>query len=260
MKGVIHILTATLKDGTPVTLDESHQRERLKVWRKEQHFRCPQCGERVLLKVGSIRIPHFAHEMDSACINNFSEGESLPHIQGKQLLHTLFKRVGKPSVLEPLLSELSQRPDLLVQHDGIAVPIEFQCSRLPAEHKESRTSGYESIGMKPIWILQTPHKVRDMSEGFGQFSFSAFHQLFFTTNLSPEFTLLTLTPETRQFHYFSHLLPIEGNLFIGIHRKLPAHLQTFPFARPKLPDQHTLHHYFQFYKMHRAHTCSDPFY
>ncbi|MBD7907345.1 hypothetical protein H9659_03200 [Sporosarcina sp. Sa3CUA8] len=241
-----------MNDGTPVILDETVKREYLRTWRTEQQFHCPQCGERVLLKVGSIRIPHFAHEADSSCSANFSEGESIPHLQGKQVLHSFFQRLEKSSVLEPLIPELAQRPDLLVQHKGESIPIEFQCSRLPEDVKSSRTEGYRSIGMEPIWILQTPEKYKERPEGMGLFSFSAFHQLFFTKSISPEDTLLTLSPETKQFHYFSHLMLIDGNRFIANHRKLSTHLQTFPFARPKLPDRQMLLHYYKSYKIQRA--------
>ena len=249
---MIDILTANLTDGTPIVLDDTVKREHLRTWRTHQQFNCPQCGERVLLKVGTIRIPHFAHEVDSACSASFSEGESVSHLRGKQLLYSFFQRLEKPSVLEPYLPELAQRPDLLVQHDGESIPIEFQCSRLPEEVKNSRTEGYRSLGMEPLWILQTPEKYRERPEGMGIYSFSAFYQLFFTTSLSPEHTLLTLSPDTKQFHYFSHLLPIDGNRFIAIHRKLPIEIQTFPFARPKLPDKEILLHYYKSYKIHRT--------
>lgn len=252
MKGVIHILTASLTDGTPVVLDETLKREYLRTWRTEQQFHCPQCGERVLLKVGTVRIPHFSHIADSACSASFSEGESIPHLQGKQMLHTFFQRLKKQSVLEPLIPELAQRPDLVVHHEGEPIPIEFQCSRIPEEMKSSRTEGYRSIGMEPIWILQTPEKYKDRTEGLGLFSFSAFHQLFFTKSMSPEDTLLTLSPETKQFHYFSHLMRIDGNRFIANHRKLSIHLQTFPFARPKLPDRQMILHYYNSYKIQRS--------
>lgn len=249
---MIQILTATLHDGTPVVLDDSFKREDLRTWRTKHQFHCPQCGERVRLKVGSIRIPHFAHEAESTCSANFSEGESIPHLQGKQVLHSLFHRLEKSPLLEPLIPKLVQRPDILVHHEGEPIPIEFQCSRLPEEVKSSRTKGYRSMEMEPVWILHTPEKYKNRSEGMGLFSFAAFHQLFFTKSLSPEDTLLTLTPETKEFHYFSHLLPIDGNRFIAIHRKLPVHLQTFPFARPKLPKQQLLLHYYKSYKIQRT--------
>lgn len=251
MKGVIEILTATLPDGTPVVLNETHQREHLRAWRLTEQFACPQCGERVLLKVGSVRIPHFSHVSDSTCSANFSEGESQPHLQGKQLLHSMFQRLNKLPVLEPFIPELAQRPDLLIEHDGRSIPIEFQCSRLPEDVKAGRTIGYQSIGIEPVWILHTPNKYRDLPEGLNVYSFTAFQQLFFSEELSPERTLLTLSPETKQFHYFSHLLPLEGNRFIGIHRKLSISLQIFPFARPKLPDDQLIQIYCKFYKYHR---------
>ena len=246
------ILTATLTDGTSIVISETFNREQLKAWRTERHFRCPQCGERVLLKVGSIRIPHFAHVADSNCSSSFSEGESIPHLQGKQVLHSLFQRLGLPVEVEAFLPELTQRPDLLVHYNGQAVPIEFQCSRILENLKEARTIGYQSIGMCPIWVLHTPEKVRTRAEGVEVFSFSAFQQLFFTTSLSPGATLLTLSPETKQFHYVSHLLHIEGNRFLGVHRKLPSHLQSFPFARPKLLDTTQIRQYVQFYKIQRT--------
>lgn len=251
MKGVINILTARLKNGTRVILDDAVNREYLRTWRTQQQFSCPQCGERVLLKVGWLRIPHFAHEVDAACITRFSEGESMAHLQGKQELYTLFQRLNKDVELEPFIPELAQRPDLLIRHNGHSVPIEFQCSRISKELKNERTAGYHSKEMNSLWILQTPTKFRDRPEGLEIFSFSKFHQLFFTTSNSPEATLLTLSPQTKQFHYFSHLLPIDGNRFIGIHRKLPIDLQTFPLAKPKLPTSQVLQDYVTCYVIQR---------
>ena len=251
MKGVRLILTATLEDGTPVVLDDAVNREVLREWRTQHQFRCPQCGEYVLLKVGWLRIPHFAHQVDSNCVNRFSEGESMPHLLGKHVLYTMFLRLRKDPVVEPFLTELAQRPDLLIEHNKQSYPIEFQCSRLPKELKDERTQGYQSQGLPAIWIVHTPNTLQDRPEGLGIFSFTKFHQLFFTTSNSPEATLLTLSPQTKQFHYFSHLLPLDGNRFIGIHRKLPVELQTFPFARPKLPTSRMLQDYVSCYVIQR---------
>ncbi|GKV67574.1 hypothetical protein NCCP2716_00720 [Sporosarcina sp. NCCP-2716] len=246
------ILTATLRDGTPIILDASRSREQLKLWRTDRTFHCPQCKERVILKVGTVRIPHFAHLSDSDCRSSFSEGESADHLMGKQLLYTLFSRLGKQPELEPFLPELSQRPDLLIRHGDQAAAIEFQCSRIAPDLQQSRSAGYESIGMAPIWMLRTPPKYEARPAGVDVLSFTSFHQQFFSSSISPNDTLLTFSPRPHQFHYFSHLLHMEGNRFLCVHRCLPLHLQTFPFARPKPPDETLLERYRSCYQMHRT--------
>jgi len=171
---------------------------------------------------------------------------------GKQLLYTLFSRLGKQPELEPFLPELSQRPDLFIRHGKQEVAIEFQCSRIAPDLQESRNAGYGSIGMAPIWLLRTPPKYERRHAGVDVLSFTAFHQQFFTSSISPNDSLLTFSPRTHQFHYFSHLLHMEGNRFLCVHRCLPVHMQTFPFARPKPPDEILLEHYTSCYQMHRT--------
>lgn len=251
MKGVIRILTATTEDGTPVILDTSVSRETLAAWKSHGRFSCPQCKERVLLKAGTVRIPHFAHRPGSDCQSRFSEGESAAHLSGKQILYGLFTRLRKQPVLEPFLSELAQRPDLLIVHERDPIPIEFQCSRIPPDLKDSRTAGYRSIGMSPIWLLQTPEAFEGRAEGVDLYSFPSFHQQFITMSSSPDASLLTLSPNTGAFHYFTHYLHVEGNRFLCSHRKLPNHLQTFPFARPKPPSDEMAARYSYLYHKHR---------
>ncbi|WP_179860781.1 competence protein CoiA [Sporosarcina koreensis] len=248
---MIHILTATTEDGTPVVLDTSLSRDMLTAWKTSGRFQCPQCKEPVLLKAGTVRIPHFAHRPGSDCQSRFSEGESAAHLSGKQLLYGLFRRLGKQPVLEPLLTELAQRPDLLIIHGNDTIPIEFQCSRIPPDLKDSRSAGYRSVGMTPIWLLRTPETSEGRAEGVDLYSFSSFHQQFITTSLSPGASLLTLSPNTSAFHYFTHFLHIEGNRYLCGHRKLPVHLQTFPFARPKPPSAETAARYSYLYRKHR---------
>lgn len=205
------------------------------------------------MKVGEITIPHFAHKKDNACTTFFSEGESREHLQGKQHLYTLLKKHATDVKLEPFLHRLSQRPDLLVTTQFGPMPIEFQCSTISVSDMESRSAGYRSMGMTPIWILHTPAKFTTLPQGVGIFHFSRFHESFFT-HIPPEGSmLLTYHPITKRFHYFSSLLHVAGKRYIGIHRSLRLEKQIFPFAWPKAPTQLEISRYAAIYLSTRHH-------
>lgn len=199
------------------------------------------------MKVGDITIPHFAHLKDSTCLTLFSEGESHSHLQGKQQLYAFFKKHAELVELEPFLKMVSQRPDILITTQSELIPIEFQCSTIPVTAIESRSAGYQSIEMKPIWILHTPAKFSTSPVGVGTFDFSRFHESFLT-HTSPEgYLLLTYNPQAERFHYFTSLIHVAGKRFIGIHRTLPLSMQVFPFARPNPPTELEIYHYAALY-------------
>ena len=223
------------------------KRGQLIEWRKRETFLCPQCDDTVHLKVGDIVIPHFAHKKDTSCSASFSEGESKEHLQGKQQLYEFFRRTGQRVTLEPYFKSLAQRPDLLVSDHSHHVPIEFQCSTIPVSQIELRTMGYESAGMKPIWLLRTPAKLKALPKGVGIFHFSRFERSFFTKKSPEGFVFLTYDPEFERFHYFTSLFHIVGKQHIGIHRTLPTSNQVFPFARPKIPTDRELQSYWRLY-------------
>ena len=241
------ILTAKTDEGKLIVLTPELERERLRKWRKLRLFFCPQCNFPVQLKVGNITIPHFAHMKDAVCLTLFSEGESHKHLQGKQQLYGFFQKYAQLVELEPFLKMVSQRPDILVTTESESIPIEFQCSTIPITDVESRSAGYHSIGMKPIWILHTPAKLSTLSIGVGTFNFSRFHKSFFS-HTSPEgYLLLTYNPQTERFHYFTSLIHVAGKRYIGIHRTLPLSMQIFPFARPKTPTEQEIYRYVTLY-------------
>ena len=201
------ILTAKTEEGKLIVLTPELERERLRKWRKLRLFFCPQCNFPVQLKVGDITIPHFAHLKDSVCTTLFSEGESHNHLQGKQQLYGFFQKYAQLVELEPFLKTVSQRPDILVTTKSESIPIEFQCSTIPVTDIESRSAGYRSIEMKPIWILHTPAKFSTLPVGVGTFYFSRFHESFLT-HTSPEgYLLLTYNPQTERFRLFHQSYP-----------------------------------------------------
>ena len=222
-------------------------KHQLREWRKSTEFSCPQCSMPVHLKVGDIVIPHFAHQQEASCSTMFSEGESQEHLEGKRQLYEFFLTKVDDVALEPYFKLLEQRPDLLITTRSNQVPIEFQCSTIPLQLIESRTKGYLSAGMKPIWILHTPAQFSTLPQGVGVYNLSRFHESFFTYE-SPEGTVfLTYNPQTEKFHYFSSLIHIAGRQYVGIHRILPISMQTFPFARPKAPTAEELRLYVSVY-------------
>lgn len=203
------------------------------------------------MKVGDIVIPHFAHQKASTCRASFSEGESPQHLNGKLLLHQLLSTRSENTVLEPLLNEISQRPDLLVASDDVGIPIEFQCSTIPIPLLEKRTKGYQKVGMTPIWLLHTPQKFTTIPEGVGTFQFSKFEEWFIVSTPPEGDVLLTFNPQTKTFHYFTSLMHIAGQRYIGMHHILPISFQFFPFVRPKVPSNEDLIRYAHLYSFRR---------
>lgn len=111
-------------------------------------FFCPDCGERLIRKVGRIKIPHFAHNRNTDC-HGLSEGETLEHIQLKRLFQEWGNRFEEGWRMEVPLGDLSQRPDLL--NNQLAV--EIQCSSLPSTRLEERMTGYRQKNYQDWWLL-----------------------------------------------------------------------------------------------------------
>lgn len=247
LRGVIRILTACLEDGQLIMLTPELKRSELRKWRESRSFYCPQCKKCVQMKVGDIVVPHFAHPKNSTCIASFSEGESPQHLSGKRLLYQLLEARTKDVILEPVLKEISQRPDLLVSTNEIQIPIEFQCSTIPISLLQKRTEGFQQIGMDPIWVLHTPEKLKNIPQGVSLLQISKFQEWFIKSSPPEGEVLLTLNPQTKTFHYFSNLLYIAGRRYIGIHHVLPVRFQTFPFARPRIPTDEEISAYLKLY-------------
>ncbi|MFC5604630.1 competence protein CoiA [Sporosarcina koreensis] len=245
------ILTACSDEGRLIILSSELERQELRKWRQTRKFYCPQCKGQVQLKVGDIVIPHFAHRKDATCSASFSEGESQQHLNGKRQLYQLLLNSKQEVELEPLLNRISQRPDLLVKTQEIDFPIEFQCSTIPIALLEQRTEGYRGAGMNPIWILHTPAKFTHLPEGVGIFQFSKFQEWFIVSTPPEGHVLLTFHPHNETFHYFSSLLHVAGQRYIGMHRILPHNFQRFPFVRPKAPTFNEIKQYANLYENHR---------
>lgn len=114
---------------------------------RNQHYYCPVCQQKVVLRRGDMKIPHFSHVSTHDCFSNVYRKESLRHLQGKYMLYRMFG--AHQASLEYFISEIEQIPDILL-NEGVA--LELQLSVIPARIVASRTAGYQSLGMKVCWI------------------------------------------------------------------------------------------------------------
>lgn len=250
-EGGILILLAKKANGMLLTITSTCSREDLRRLRSREIFRCPQCNQPVILKIGQLVTPHFAHKQNKLCTAQFSEGESEAHLQGKEQLYHFFSHHLPKVQLEPYISALAQRPDILLEIDKQKIPIEFQCSPIPISQVQARTAGYIKASMKPIWILYCPSKYHQLSVSVHRFRLTKFEQHFIIQDREQHHHLLTYNPKNRSFHYFAHLLYITGNQFIGMHRTLSSSAQSFPFVMPIQPTKKELQQYVVLYEQQR---------
>ncbi|PID21837.1 hypothetical protein CSV61_06360 [Sporosarcina sp. P3] len=234
------LLTALTSGGKQVVLTRQLSLSNLREWRKNETFHCPQCKEHVLLKVGDIIIPHFAHLKQTTCRDSFSEGESPTHLLGKIQLYELFTQLPLHTEMEPYLPAIRQRPDLLVTWQNEQIPIEFQCSTIPIARILERNAGYHSVNMLPIWIVLTPPQVQDTLAFVLTYRLTQFHQHFIrhmhSSTKETVSIFLTYNPSKQQFHYLSHFIHLRGTTFAMCHSVMRIKHQTIPFAIPATPS------------------------
>ncbi|AQQ53910.1 competence protein CoiA [Planococcus lenghuensis] len=219
---MISILTAKTQDDQLIILTKTISRTELHRLRQTRYFFCPLCNEKLLLKIGSVKIPHFAHQHHSLCAS-LSEPESPKHLSGKHQLHSFFTSRKFSCQLEVYIQPIAQRADLLIS-DTYAV--EYQCSPIPAEEVERRTAGYRKAGFTPCWISGTAAPV---SEGVQALKLRVFEQAI----LKQQNCVLFFDPDRDMFCYASNLFYLGGNRWAGKVRSLPASQQIFPFARAR---------------------------
>lgn len=164
---------------------------------------CPGCRQPVYLKKGEIKIPHFSHYRVSDC-GLFSEGESLEHLTGKQLLYRWFTQQGIPCKLEAYLPKLKQRPDLLIWlNQKIPVAIEFQCSFISVADMMKRTQNYQKSGYNVFWILGERFKLKR--------KLTVQQRLFLSYNNKLNYHLFFLDTVYQRVYIFHHLIEFERN-------------------------------------------------
>ncbi|GAA5416632.1 hypothetical protein Pryu01_01670 [Paraliobacillus ryukyuensis] len=181
--------------------------------KKNITFYCPSCHEKVIIKSGEKRVPHFAHQASSSCA--FAKGEGSYHEQGKLDLFHWFFNQGYHVELEKYLPAIKQRPDLFITSTNKKIAIEYQCAQIGAKEILTRTRGYQHLGIVPIWILGGNRLKRKQNEKLRLTSVDHYfiHQL---SNHLPT-AMFYYCPHTKQLAiihniYFTNLTYATGSI------------------------------------------------
>lgn len=245
---MIIILTAVTKDGE-VFIPAHYSRDRLKFLR-QNIYKCAQCREAVILKVGSIKTPHFAHHHKSSCEQSFSEHESEEHLSGKLQLYDFLQSKKVNCRLEPFILEIYQRPDILVNANNIKIALEYQCSKISPSIVQKRNTGYMQAHIIPLWILKTPSPQNFPLKQIGPMKISSFQsELLFDSKNGK--VLITYCPRAKSFTYISNFLHLYTNHFIVKINTLPITLQTWPLAMTKPLTEQEFQTYLKIYQNKR---------
>jgi len=162
---------------------------------------CPLCHEEVILKAGSIKLPHFSHK--NICQVK-GTGESISHLKGKTILYEWLMNQGFQVELEYFLEEVNQRPDLFVQINNSHFAIEFQCSVIPVSQLLGRINNYRQNGIISFWIIDDklikkyPNQIMELSD---------FNGCFIQNHFSNYPFILAIDTEKEQFIVYSNLYP-----------------------------------------------------
>ncbi len=133
----------------------------LKKLKETEKFYCPICKSEVILKIGKVIIPHFAHMSNANCT---IKNESTKHLIGKRDLSMWLTSQGIENDVEVMVSKSNRIADILVRYKGIYYAIEYQCSTIPANEVIKRSNDYYKAKIIPIWIIgrkQNFEKVTD---------------------------------------------------------------------------------------------------
>lgn len=127
----------------------------IRVYAEECHdrkvdYRCPECGEKVILAKGSVKIPHFKHEAHTAC--EYS-GETMEHLRVKAWLYRNLKRRPDIEVVEAECSRFKGiRPDVAFKLQGKWVGFEIQRSGISKEEIIDRCEKYARNNVYILWV------------------------------------------------------------------------------------------------------------
>ena len=220
IKGWWPMLQAVSSKGKRVTLALLPQSQINQLKQAKISFFCPVCKSRVIIKAGTQMIAHFAHQSLQDCPNR-AGGEGVYHERGKLDLFAWLSQLGFNVKLEYYLPEIKQRTDLMIQFVRKRLAIEYQCATISLKEILSRTRGYQSIGITPLWILGGNRMRRLGKQGLylTPTEQSYLHQF----NNDPYAKLYFYCPDTKQFARY------DLSCFTGRNRSI-GRLKFYPLA------------------------------
>ncbi|MEN9654531.1 MAG: hypothetical protein RL235_643, partial [Chlamydiota bacterium] len=128
-------------------LDEDNQRIFAKQANPFAMFRCLECGQRVRVRQGKDRLPHFYHVRNAPSCRLYSRSEDHLLIQ-LQLARSLPKGEVK---LEAPIDAARRIADVYWTTQNIV--FEIQCSLIDLREIEARTRAYQENGYQIVWLL-----------------------------------------------------------------------------------------------------------
>lgn len=219
------MLTAKLSSGKVISLVDSFARTTLENLRKQERFYCRGCSARVILKLGTKRIYHFAHEKGTICIADYDR-ESEYHMKGKIQLFKWLQDKGLSPELEKYFPNIKQRADIVFRYEGKIYCLEYQCSTISEEQFRKRTEGYQKASLVPFWILggNNIHRIGPL-----KVSFSSFHYLFLRESSNNRYYLHAYCPQANLFITLENFIPVST-------RKAYCHFNFKNLMELKPPD------------------------
>ena len=138
------MLFALDKDNKKVHIDNTI--------RGEDYF-CPCCGSKMVLKMGDIRIHHFAHPSDSICRDTWHYDMTEWHYEWQNRFPMEYQEIVKTK------DGQKHRADVLIESEKVV--FEFQHSPLSPDEFEDRNSFYNSLGYKVIWVFDVEEQYQN---------------------------------------------------------------------------------------------------
>lgn len=138
------MLFALDKDNKKVHIDNTI--------RSEDYF-CPCCGSKMVLRMGDIRIHHFAHPSDSICRDTWHYDMTEWHYEWQNRFPKEYQEIVKTK------DGQKHRADVLIESEKVV--FEFQHSPLSPDEFENRNSFYNSLGYKVIWIFDVEEQYQN---------------------------------------------------------------------------------------------------
>ena len=104
---------------------------------------CPDCGEEMIPKCGSIIPPYWSHKKATNCDSKYSDGMSQWHINWQNTILNPTPGIN----VEVYIDNLYRKRADLVCESGLIV--EFQKSPMPLEERKLREKNYKNM----IWVI-----------------------------------------------------------------------------------------------------------
>ncbi len=128
---------------------------------KGQQYNCWACRQRVLLKKGSIKVPHFAHERNSLC-NGWNYR---PMTQWHRAMQQYFSST--EVTMENKKTGERHIADAVVRNGRDSIVFEFQHSSISSVEVRGRTDFYLNMGYKVVWVFDLTDKFKKTIDPWG---------------------------------------------------------------------------------------------